>query len=105
MSLAGRSDRNSRFGRKRLLIVFSAILLLGSVLVIVPGQVNAETRPGGTLKNDQPARVYTTGWWWATIPDELQFKIPTKTNYYTAIAIHNSSQGRISISSLTTITI
>ena len=80
-------------GIKKLSILIIALLLVGTVLIYVPSEVSAETRPGGTLKNDQPARVYTTGWWWSTIPDELQFKVPTKTNHYTAIAIDNRQAG------------
>ena len=69
------------------------VLILGSILVIIPQDARAETKPGGTLKNDQPARTYTTGWWWTGTPDELQFKIPTKTDYYTAVAIENRQSG------------
>ena len=69
------------------------LLLAASILFVVPGEVKAETRPGGTLKNDQPARTYTTGWWWTDTPDDLQFKVPTKTNEYTAIAIQNRAAG------------
>ncbi|MFW3146014.1 MAG: Ig-like domain-containing protein [Thermoplasmatota archaeon] len=78
---------------KRFLIIGSVVILLGALLVYLPDEVSAETKPGGTLKNDQPARVYTTGWWWSTIPDELTFKVPTKTNHYTAIAVHNRQSG------------
>ncbi len=74
-------------------IIGVMMLVFTSLLVIVPGEVEAETRPGGTLKNDRPARTYNTGWWWSDTPDDLQFKVPTKTNEYTAIAIQNRGSG------------
>ncbi|MBN1389830.1 MAG: hypothetical protein JXA22_04205 [Candidatus Thermoplasmatota archaeon] len=70
-----------------------SVLLVGSVFYYLPEGVNADIKPGGTLKNDQPARIYTQGWWWAEIPDELQFKVPSKTNHYTAVAIDNRAVG------------
>ncbi len=79
--------------RTKIFAVIALLSMLAAAIVIIPSDVSAETKPGGTLKNDRPARVYTTGWWWSTIPDELQFKIPTKTNYYTAIAIDNRQAG------------
>ncbi len=74
-------------------VLLVLLLLLGGSAVMFTGVVSAETKPGGTLKNDQPARVYTTGWWWSTIPDDLQFKIPTRSNYYSAVAIANRATG------------
>ncbi|MFW3146015.1 MAG: Ig-like domain-containing protein [Thermoplasmatota archaeon] len=71
----------------------TVLFLIGTLLVMVPEEALAETRPGGTLENDTPARVYTTGWWWSTIPDELSFKVPSKTNHYTAVAIVNQQSG------------
>ncbi|MGA1866099.1 MAG: Ig-like domain-containing protein [Thermoplasmatota archaeon] len=67
--------------------------LLATAVIMVPNEVNAEIKPGGTLLNDLPARVYTTGWWWNDVPDELQFKVPSKTNHYTAIAVMNRQTG------------
>ncbi|MGA1866098.1 MAG: Ig-like domain-containing protein [Thermoplasmatota archaeon] len=78
---------------RKILMLLISVLLVGSVFYYLPEGVNADIKPGGTLKNDQPARIYTQGWWWAEIPDELQFKVPTKTNHYTAVAIDNRAAG------------
>jgi hypothetical protein len=80
-------------GRAKMAIVMVLIMLSGGFIAMVPDMAGAETRPGGTLKNDQPARVYTTGWWWTTIPDDLTFKVPSRDNYYTAVAILNRNTG------------
>ncbi|MBN1389829.1 MAG: hypothetical protein JXA22_04200 [Candidatus Thermoplasmatota archaeon] len=77
----------------RVTVVFVLLSLLAAAVIMVPNEVNAEIKPGGTLLNDLPARVYTTGWWWNEVPDELQFKVPTKTNHYTAIAVMNRQTG------------
>ncbi|MCU0799573.1 MAG: Ig-like domain-containing protein [Candidatus Thermoplasmatota archaeon] len=77
-----------------LVVALTALFLAsGTLLILLPAPANAETRPGGTLLNDEPARTYTTGWWWTETPDELQFKVPTKSNYYTAIACVNQASG------------
>ena len=86
-------NRGSLKYRSKAIALVTLLILIAATIVIVPSDVSAETKPGGTLKNDRPARVYTTGWWWSTIPDELQFKIPSRTNYYTAIAIDNRQTG------------
>ncbi|MDG6224524.1 MAG: Ig-like domain-containing protein [Candidatus Thermoplasmatota archaeon] len=79
--------------RKWLSLAALSIILLAGAMILVPGTANAESKPGGTLVNDAPARTYTSGWWWTTVPDELQFKVPSKTNHYTAVAIQNRASG------------
>ena len=92
--LSIRND-NNRASFIRPILAASAVLLLlvTSLLIIIPEEANAETRPGGTLINDASARTLSSGWWWADTPDDLQFKVPTKTNRYTAIAALNRRTG------------
>ncbi len=79
--------------RPILVVLITVLLTSGTLLVAVPSLVSAETKPGGTLKNDQPARIYTQGWWWTSIPDDLQFKVQTRPNFYSAVAISNRLSG------------
>lgn len=92
-----RYDKNhvgwARFVRGSLAVTAMVMLMVTSILVIIPEEANAETRPGGTLINDAPARTERTGWWWTDTPDDLQFKVPSKTNRYTAMAVLNRETG------------
>ena len=86
--------KGTLFNGKTAFAVTAVLLMsMAAFVMIVPTGADATTRPGGTLKNDEPARTYNTGWWWTETPDDLQFKIPSKTNEYTAIAIRNRAAG------------
>ncbi|MGA1821367.1 MAG: Ig-like domain-containing protein [Thermoplasmatota archaeon] len=100
MSVIEAMDDLSRFyGRSArvksvVAILIASFLLLGSLLVIIPDEADAATQSGGTLVNDEPARTIATGGFWSwSSTDELRFKIPTKANYYTAVASLNRNAG------------
>jgi len=87
----------SNFGNigvdRKIMALILVVSLLGTGLVLFPGNASAATVSGGTLVNDKPGRTYTGGWWaWGT-SDILQFKVPTKTNHYTALALVNKATG------------
>ncbi|MEA3557634.1 MAG: hypothetical protein U9R75_00095, partial [Candidatus Thermoplasmatota archaeon] len=94
LSKKGRNSGNISH-MKRIAIIGTLAILLGALFVYIPEEVKADSKPGGTLKNDQSAESRrTTHWWWtADQGDELLFKFPTKTNYYTAVAIMNRAAG------------
>ncbi len=87
------SNLKIHFSKASFALIGVSLLIAASFMVLISEDAVAETKPGGTLKNDRSARIYTTGWWWTSIPDELEFKVPTKTNEYTAVAIMNREPG------------
>ncbi|MFO8050463.1 MAG: Ig-like domain-containing protein [Thermoplasmatota archaeon] len=89
-----RSGTRGRHPRSNsIMIIGMIVLLLGALFIYIPEEVSADSKPGGTLKNDQPASTTRSGWPWQEAPDSLQFKVPTKTNYYTSVAMVNYLTG------------
>ncbi|MGA1821366.1 MAG: Ig-like domain-containing protein [Thermoplasmatota archaeon] len=66
------------------------LLALSSVVILMPEKASADRIAGGTLVNDEPAEASSSSW---RTEDFLQFKVPTKTNFYTAVAVRNSLTG------------
>ena len=89
--IRGIGNSIGNLGNARLIAVGMVLLLaLSSVVILLPENASADRIAGGTLVNDEPAEASSSSW---RTSDFLQFKVPTKTNYYTAIAVRNSLSG------------
>ena len=81
------------FHGKALAVSILFMMVAAGFLIMAPGEVKADTQPGGTLINDFSAHARSNTWWRLSDPEFLQFKIPTEDDAYTAVCIQNRLAG------------